>query len=139
MHRRLSTLLKNLMHGDGFRNSDQLIAMPAGEFRVRDFFVEFPDIDGGHEREYRGYWGMISDARVDGNGSLWLNSGGRDDVSIVIQDELLKDFGQRFGANDVEDLAGAYVLFLGELRVSQNGKAYLPCNDIQSISVSLAE
>lgn len=37
MHRRLSTLLKNLMHSDGFRNSDQLIAMPAGEFRVRTF------------------------------------------------------------------------------------------------------
>ena len=139
MHRRLSTLLKNLMHSDGFRNSDQLIAMPAGEFRVRNFFVEFSDIDGSHEGAYRGYWGMISDAKGDGGGSLWLNSGGRDDVSIVIPNELVNVFAQRFNVDDIEELAGAYALFLGELKISQNGKAYLACNDIQAISVSLAE
>lgn len=138
MHRRLSTLLRNLMHSNDFRNSDQLISMPEGEFRVRSLFVNFDDINHAHAAEYRGFWGMLSDARFGGSQELWLNTGGRDDVSIVVPAELVGSFAQRFRVDDAEDLAGAYVLVFGELKVSLGGKAYIACNDLQRITVNLA-
>ena len=125
------------MQSGDFRNSDQLISVSGREYRVRNFFVNFDSINRGHIGGCRGYWGMLSDAKFDGNQGLWLNTGGRDDVSIVVSDGLVEDFGRRFRINDQEDLAGAYVLFIGELRVSRNGKAYMACDDLQSITVNL--
>jgi len=138
MHRRLSTLLRNLIHSEDFRNSDQLIAIAEGEFRVREFFVEFSEITDEYEGRYRGYWGLISDAASsrDEPSSLWLNSGGRDDVSVVIDAASTREFYERFPLDDLEDLAGAYALVFGELRVSRNGKKYLAVGDISKITVS---
>lgn len=139
MHRRLSTLLKNLMHSEEFRDSNQLIALPEGEFRVRDFFVEFSDVDACHVGEYRGFWGMLSDARFGREESLWLNSGGRDNVSTVVANALVDDFFRRFRLDELEDLAGAYILIFGTLGVSGNRKLYLACNNLQYITASLAD
>lgn len=138
MHRRLSTLLRNLMHSEDFRRSDQLIALPEGEFRVRDFFVDFSEIGEDLEDEYRGYWGMISDAGLSRENppSLWLNSGGRDDVSIVVGDALSNAFLERFPFDELDDLAGAYVLIFGHLRFSQNGKKYIALSNIEKITIS---
>lgn len=138
MHRRLSTLLRNLIYSEDFRNSDQLIAIAEGEFRVREFFVEFSEITDEYEGRYRGYWGLISDAASsrDEPSSLWLNSGGRDDVSVVIDAASTREFYERFPLDDLEDLAGAYALVFGELRVSRNGKKYLAVGDISKITVS---
>lgn len=137
--RRLSTLLRNLMLSDQFVNSDQLIALPEGEFRIRDFFVRFTDANAELLGQYRGYWGMLSDAR-DGQGALWLNSsGGRAGVSIAVDDAILHDFRNRFRVPDNEDLAGAYVLVFGHLHRSQYGKMYVACNDMRFITVNLAD
>lgn len=139
MHRRLSTLLRNLMHSEDFRLSEQVMALPEGEFRVRDFFIEFSEITDDHEDEYRGYWGFISDAALsrDTPPNLWLNSGGRDDVSIVVNSGLLAEFSERFFVDELENLAGSYALVFGRLRISQYGKKYLVLNDIAKISISI--
>lgn len=134
---RLSTILRNLMLSDAFGNSDQLIAMADGEFRIRDFFVKFEDANENHMGEYRGYWGMLSDAR-DWQEDLWLNSGGRTSISIVVDNSIIDQFVERFRVRENEDLAGAYVLVFGILHRSANGKRYIACHDIQLITASLA-
>lgn len=139
MHRRLSTLLRNLMFSDQFRTSDQLIALREGQFRVKDFFVAFGQVAAHLVGEYRGYWGMLSDARFGRNGEIWLNSGGQQNVSTVVNVELLPEFNRRFRLEEPEDLAGAYALVFGTLGKSSNGKLYLACNDLRYITVSLAD
>lgn len=137
--RRLDTLLANLMFNEDFAASDQLIAVDEGLFRVKDFFVPFANTPSNGRGEYRGYWGFVSDAGKSGEqpASLWLNSGGVQDLSIVVSGELLGGFVQRFGIDDLEMLAGAYVLVLGRLRVSQFGKKYIAVSDISRMAVNL--
>ena len=139
MHRRLSTLLKNLMLSDQFRTSDQIIALPAGQFRVRDFFVPFSEAIKPLVGQYRGFWGMLSDARFGSQGEVWLNSGGQSNVSTVVNATLVSHFANRFKLADTEDLAGAYALVFGTLGLGSRGKLYLACNDLRYITVSLAD
>jgi len=126
------------MHSEDFRNSNQLIAIAQGEFRVRDFFVDFSEIADDNEGDYRGYWGLISDAALSREEppSLWLNSGGRDDVSVVVDAESANEFLERFPLGELEELAGAYVLVFADLRVSRNGKKYLAVSDISKMTIS---
>lgn len=139
MHRRLSTLLRNLMLSDQFRNSDQIIALPEGQFRVRDFFVPFSQAGAHLVGEFRGYWGMLSDARRGQGEQIWLNSGGQQNVSTAVNAELIPEFNRRFQIEELEDLAGAYVLVFGTLGRSPRDKLYLACNDLRYITVSLAD
>lgn len=140
-HRRLSTLLKNLMHSPDFRRSDQLIALPQGEYRVRDLFVKFDEIDDRHINSFRGYWGMITDAGLSKYDpkSLWLNSGARDDVSVVVDASLSEPFLQRFPVKDVDEFSGSYVLVFGELKVSNTAlkKKFIANRDVSVITLSL--
>lgn len=140
MHRRLSTLLKNLMHSHDFRDSDQIIALPEGQFRVRDFFVEFSSASDVHLNQYRGYWGMVSDAGI-ASGSLWLNSGGREAISVVVDRDLGDVFTARFPCSDLDDFAGAYALVFGTLKVANNAskKRYISVGQLERISVSFSD
>lgn len=141
-HRRLSTLLKNLMHSEDFRRSDQLIALPEGEYRVKDLFVSFDEIDARHINSFRGYWGMITDAGLSKgeSKSLWLNSGAADDVSVVVDASLSVPFLERFPVQDTDELSGSYVLVFGELKVSNSPrkKRFIANKDISKITLSLA-
>lgn len=139
MHRRLSTLLRNLMYSADFRQSNQLIALPEGEFRIRDFFIKFEDSNDNDVNEYRGYWGLISDAGLSREDppSLWLNSGGRDDVSIVISDAQSDEFLKRYPFDELEEFAGSYALVFGRLKESRQGKKYLTATDMSKLTISL--
>lgn len=137
-HRRLRTLLRHLRHSPGFRYSLQQLEIAGGNpTSVRDFFVEFQEISERDMGRLGGYWGMITDARL-GAQALWLNSGGRGDISICLPDEIVDSFFERFNIEDSEDLAGAYVLAIGQPRTSQNGKKYMTLDDIAFITVDLA-
>lgn len=139
MHRRLSTILRNLIASDQFRKSHQILEIEGvGEFRVADFFVPFYSIAPMHEGLYRGYWGMVADARFGQTGTLWLNSGGRDDVSLLVPEEFVDEIYQRFSIDDEEDMAGAYALVFGTLRNSQNGKMYVQVETPGSVALRLA-
>lgn len=136
--RRLSTLLKNLILSEDFRCSEQLISVESGLFKVRDFFVPFARAEFDELERMRGYWGLISDAAQSGDQppSLWLNTGGRQDLSVVVDSALTDDFTQRFPIHELEDLAGAYVLVFGCVRVSKNGKKYIAVHDISRITLN---
>lgn len=136
--RRLSTLLKNLMFSEDFRHSEQLISVDTGLFQVREFFVPFAQARVDELGRIRGYWGLVSDAACTGDQppSLWLNTGGRQDLSVVVGAELVDDFTQRFPIMELEDLAGAYVLVFGCVRLSKNDKKYIAVSDISRITVN---
>lgn len=124
MHRRLSSLLRTLVAAPNFRYSDQIISIDGQhELPVRDFFVQFGDVTPQYSGQFRGYWGMLSDAAFS-NGALWLNSGGRGDISFCIQEEHVTAIMERYRFEDEESFAGAYVLALGTVRVSQYNKVY---------------
>jgi len=138
MHRRLSTILRNLIMSEQFRTSRQIIEIVGvGEFSVADFFVHFSAVAPMHIGQYRGYWGMVADARFGQTGALWLNSGGRDDMSICVAEPLVDELHQRFRIAEEEDLAGAYTLVFGTLRSSQAGKKYVQAEDLGFITVRL--
>jgi len=136
MHRRLSTVLRNLMMSEQFRTSRQLLEIVGvGEFTIADLFVQFGSVTPAYNSHYRGYWGMVVSARFDQEGSLWLNSGGRDDISVCVPDQLVNELGERFRISDEEELAGTYALVLGSLRTSQGGKKYVLVEDIGFITL----
>lgn len=137
--RRLSTLLSNLMYNPAFAQSTQRIAVGDDHLRVCDLFARFDTTTLAMGGEYHGFWGLVSDANHGGNEppSLWLNSGGRQDLSIVIDAEQQGDFCQRWPFFDFEALAGACVLVFGTLRVSSLGKKYVAVNDIDALSINL--
>lgn len=139
-HQRPDNLLNNLMFNPGFCTSEQLLEVDGGLFRAKDFFVPFAGTPTNGRGEYRGYWGFISDAGMSGEqpASLWLNSGGAQDLSIVVAGGMSGEFFQRFPTADLEALAGAYVLVFGRLRVSQFGKKYIALSDISRMALSLA-
>ncbi|WP_139791172.1 hypothetical protein [Chromobacterium violaceum] len=137
MVRRLSGLLRNLIHNPGFSQSEQELEMPRGVTRVRDFFVPFDQAREDRLGQYRGFWGMVSDAN-DGRGAVWINSGGRGDVSVCLPYELQNEFFRRFRVEDNEALSGAYVLVIGELAQSVGGKIFIRVDDLALITAILA-
>lgn len=139
MYRRMSSLLRTLIHSEEFRRSTQVIEIAEqGEFAVTDFFVNFAEVTGEHLDSYHGFWGMIPDARIDGNGTLWFNSGRREDMSVLLDRAFIETIYQRFRIEDVEDIAGAYILVLGVLREAANGKKYVLITDPAHFTLRLA-
>jgi hypothetical protein len=136
MHRRLSSLLRTLISAPNFSYSDQNIEI-AGQavLPAREFFVQLPNVTHQYVGQFRGYWGMLTDARFGADGALWLNSGGRSDISICIPTEHVHVVMERYRLDDVEDLAGAYVLALGAVGVSSNNKLYCVIDDPSMIAI----
>lgn len=135
-HRRLSTLLRNLLRSFEYRNSDQLIELSGhNKIKIKDFFVKFPYIRDKHDDKFHGYWGAITDAKLM-SGNLWLNSGGPSSVSIFIAKEDVKTFLERFKLEDEESLAGTKALALGTKYTSQKGKQYIKCENLNFITVN---
>lgn len=130
LHRRLSTLLRLLVTAPNFRFSDQIIAVDGqAELPARDFFVQLDAVTLQYSGQFRGYWGQLSDARYGSDGSLWLNSGGRGDMSFCLPADHVEAVMERFRLDDEEELAGSYILGLGTLYISQNGKMFCVIED----------
>lgn len=130
MHRRLSTLLRNLITSEQFRSSDQILEISGrGNFVVRNFFKEFSDIQAGNIGIYGGYWGFVTYAKTDNNGTLWFNSGGIEDVSTLLDEQYVDDIFKRYHIDDEEAFAGAYILVFGTLQLSARGKKFIKIED----------
>lgn len=138
MHRRLSSLLRTLIEAPHFARSHQLLEIAGQpEIAVCDFFVPLLAANPSMQGRMRGWWGLISDAKDGGDGSLWLNSGGRGMISFCIPVEMRAQVLDRFRPEDNEQLAGAYVLVIGDLRISQNGKMYCVIESPNHIAIRL--
>ncbi|WP_141715362.1 hypothetical protein [Burkholderia ubonensis] len=135
-HRRPSGLLRMLVESDAFRSSEQTIEIP-GHIQgiVREIFVPFEEAAADElVGQYRGYWGYITDGARGGEArdALWLNSGGRQDVSVLVQAEFVDELYERFNLEDVEDFAGVYFLVFGYLKKSAREKYYVVVENIDA-------
>jgi hypothetical protein len=92
------------------------------EIPARDFFVNFSDVTSQYAGQFKGFWGQLTDARPGADDSLWLNSGGKSDVSFCLPAEHLRAVMDRFDLEEAEDFSGAYMLVFGTLRISRNNK-----------------
>lgn len=138
MHRRLSSLLRTLVEAPHFAGSHQLLEIAGQpEIRVCDFFVPLLVANRNMQGQVQGWWGLISDAQDGGDGSLWLNSGGRGMISFCIPNDMRSYVLDRFRLEDNEQLAGAYVLVIADLRISQYGKMYCVIESPNHIAIRL--
>lgn len=136
MHRRPSGLLRMLVDAPNFRYSDQIIEIAnEAPMPVRDFCVELNDVSPQYERQFRAYWGELTDAGLGSNGTLWLNSGGREQVSFGLKPEHQTAVMQRYRLHNYEEFAGAYILVFGYLAVSGNGKMYCIIEDLEFLAL----
>lgn len=136
IRRQLSATLKGLMFTERLRASTQKVEVENGALTTAShFFVSFDKVEFDRCEELHGYWGMLTDARLSSEGALWLNSGSRGDVSCVIQAEMVDKFFERYNLEDEEDLAGAYVIVIGVLKVSSGGKKYIRLSDVDYIDL----
>lgn len=145
-HRRLSTILKALMNDETyFKNSKQKIDLEGYSYSSAKLFKNFSeitteyvdDIINNNPHTRRAIWGMISDAQYDKmeTSSIWINTGGNDTISILVDKTISSSFTKRFKINDLENLSGKYVLAIGKLNKSKNDKIFLKLNEIAYITV----
>lgn len=139
-HRRLSSILKRLNQDPDFQYAETIITLPEGRDNtsVVEFFVRFDLVRDRALHEFRGLWGLITDASFDGNGSLWLNTGSRSSVSFVISTDLVPNFLQRWRVEEIDELAGAQALILTTATISGNGKMYGTISDLRYAVLDLA-
>ena len=124
--RRLSSLLRMLIGLPAFRDSRKLIEIyPYGAIAARDFFVPLEAATSQYSGMFRGFWGLITDAQTAEDGSIWMNSGGRESVSFCIDYKFVDLITKRYHLKSLEDFAGAYILAFGNLKVSANGKLHV--------------
>lgn len=126
MYRRLRSMLKGLITSSGLETSTQFIEVPGViTAQAKHFFVHCDVAGPDHYGKFLGFWGSLTDARRGSNGAIWLNTGGKSEPSIPIYQDDEQALLQLARADDLEDLAGAYILVLGKLNSSKNEKPFI--------------
>lgn len=137
MYRKLRTVLRNLIRSSSFGQSPQIIEVPGIiTSKASDFFVHFDDIKYQQLGKFLGLWGTLSDARISGE-TIWLNTGGPTMPSIPVSTSEEPDLLGLARAEELEDLAGAYILVLGKVEQSTSWKKYVSFRDLTYISIVL--
>lgn len=114
--------LINLAISAEYRESKQTVATAksGGKVAIRDLFISFKAATSETVGRERGYWGTIFKPVVSGD-VTWLNIGGKDQMSILINDVVRADLLAAYSLTDLDDLTGAYVLVVDELKVNKAG------------------
>lgn len=69
------------------------------------------------------YWGPIASAKNTDDGKIWLNSGDQySSASVAIFEDVANEFMSLFQIDELEELAGAYILVAGRCLYSDGGK-----------------
>lgn len=118
-HQRLQPLLRTLILHPRYAEQDVLVGMPGrNPLPARDFFVSFEEATNVPVGNFYALWGLIASARHVGS-TLWLNAGGRASISFPMDGALQSTLRERLNVNQeelAEELAGCYLLVLGEIR-----------------------
>lgn len=138
-HMRVVPLLRVLTSSPDIRSFAEMVEIPGlGTFSSLDFFVPFDSIMPAHQNMTLGFFGKITNAKLDPNEkALWLNFGGRASTSICVPWALICDLYERFRISDVTELSGANALIVGPLQVSQYGKRHIVLQDIRYVAIDL--
>ena len=126
----LRRILHRLVQSSAFRESSSNIIfyknsediMLSG--KVSDIVDGFEEITKSkHNDKTMFYWGPIASAKKTPDGKVWLNSGGQySSVSVAIFEDVAQEFLTLFDVDELEDLAGAYVLVAGRCHYTGNGE-----------------
>jgi hypothetical protein len=138
-HMRLVPLLRMLNSAPDLRSLPETVEIAGlGTFNTLDFFIPFDSIMPGHQNMRLGFFGKITNAKLDPNeNALWLNFGGRASTSICVPWALICDLYERFRIRDVTELSGANALIVGPLQVSQYGKRHIVLQDMRYVAIDL--
>lgn len=135
-HITVSKLLVSLVNSLEFRKSKKYVKFQSHKAKsVSEFFILFDEANNANDNEVYGFWGVLSDARFDSEGSLWLNSGGVGEFSCLVPSQIVDEFYKRYNLEDEEEISGAYTLILGRKKTSNNGKSYVKLDDISQIAL----
>jgi hypothetical protein len=133
--RKLKSLLNILLNDPNFSKSNQKIDIGHQYlYNASTIFRKFEDLVDSDINKVRGVYGQIFDVNIFNN-DIWINSGGYDDCSIIIENNLQEYFYERFPSyRDIENLNGVYVLCFGEVLKSKKNKFYIKLDDISKIT-----
>ncbi len=140
VHRRLGSLLRMLIQNPGLGRSNQILEVFGNEIAAKNIFIPLLDVTDRLEGRHLLFWGMLSDARYDSSHpdrQLWLNGGGRNNVSFCVQAIHVDHILRRYRTAELEDFVGAYALIFGRLRVSQDSKHYCIIDDPDYLALRL--
>ncbi|WP_323591746.1 hypothetical protein [Aliarcobacter butzleri] len=132
--RKLKSLLNMLLNDLNFSKSNQKIDIGHSHpYNASTIFKKFSQLSCSDINKTRGIYGQIFDVN-EFKTDIWINSGGFDDCSIVIEYNLHYEFYKRFPEyTDLEDLNGKYVLCFGEVLKSTSDKYFIKLDDISKI------
>jgi hypothetical protein len=129
-HFTLRRILHRLVQSPKFRESTSTIVfyknaeevMVRGQ--VRDIVCGFEQISQGNMTDKPiFYWGPVASAKYAYDGKIWLNSGSQyGAASVAIFEDVASEFISLFDVDDLEELAGAYVLVAGRCQYSSEGR-----------------
>ena len=136
-HFTLRRILHRLVQSPSFRDSIDRIVFynNSNEIMLQgpisDVVCNFENIKKEkHDGELKFYWGPVASAGYTSDGKIWLNSGERySAVSVTLFPDIAPDFLKLFDIDDLEELAGAYVLVAGKCHftLSGDGKPVIWC------------
>lgn len=128
-HFTLRRILHRLVTSPSFRESkNDLVLYKSPEEilisgPVQGIACGFENISRSHNDKRMLFWGPISSAKYGRDGILWLNSGVQyQSASVAIHPDIEKEFLKMFQIDDLEDLAGAYILAASRCSFPENGK-----------------
>lgn len=130
--KRLGPLLKNLIYQPAFRSSTIYVEIPnRGAWPARELFVNFSSVGQCNPNTFYGFWGVIYDTGSGYDGTLWLNTGEWDDVSVAIDPEDVAPFLVRHKTS-IAELDGAHILVFGTtFKAGGSGKQCIKPSSIQ--------
>lgn len=103
-----------------YKNAEEVMISGAISATVCGF--ENISKDNNHDKTMF-YWGPIASAKNTPDGKIWLNSGSQyGSASLAIFEDAASGFIKLFQIDDLEDLAGAYILVAGRCLYSDGGK-----------------
>ncbi|MBJ2247788.1 hypothetical protein [Pseudomonas haemolytica] len=129
--KRLGPLLKTLIYEPAFRTSTVYVEIPGRDTRpARDLFVNFSDVSQCQPHTLYGFWGVIYDTGYGNDGTLWVNTGEWEDVSVAIDPTDVAPFLTRHKTT-VANLDGAHILVFGTTFKAGSGKQIIKPSSVQ--------
>tara|TARA_Y100000588_G_C14222334_1_gene911580 strand:+ start:374 stop:1378 length:1005 start_codon:yes stop_codon:yes gene_type:complete len=139
-HITLKRLLINLVNSIEFRQSKKKVKFQDYKSKaISEFFIPFDDAGSVDDNKVYGFWGVLSDARFDSEGSLWLNSGSVGEFSCLVPSQIVDDFYKYYNLEDEEEISGSYALILGTKKTSASGKSYVKLIDINHLTLRILD
>jgi len=112
-----------------------MLATPHGDMPIHDFFVAIAQADKTkHAAHFHGFWGELTRTNV-WNGTRFFNGAGRPSLGFEFGADAVQKVVEKYGLNDIEDLVGRTVLFLGFSRQTQNDSFMMDVSNMNYVAV----